>query len=148
VGWGSRWSSRCRLPDAVGITQAAIDTILAHARSEHPRECCGLLIGTTQAILEAVPVENAAADPFRHYEIPPHAYIALLKRCRQQGGAVVGGYHSHPRSAPEPSPTDLEMAFAEFIFVIAGQPDAQTDPALRAYVLRDQEFVEIILKVM
>jgi proteasome lid subunit RPN8/RPN11 len=95
-----------------------------------------------------VPVENAAADPFRHYEIPPPAYIALLKRCREQGGDVVGGYHSHPRSAPEPSPTDLEMAFAEFIFLIAGQPDAQTDPALRAYVLRDQEFVEIILKVM
>ena len=35
--------------DAVGITQAAIDTILAHAQSEHPRECCGLLVGTAQA---------------------------------------------------------------------------------------------------
>ncbi len=95
-----------------------------------------------------MPVENAAADPFRHYEIPPQAYIALLRRCRQQGGAVVGGYHSHPRSAPEPSPTDLEMAFAEFMFLIAGPPAGATDLALRAYVLRDQALVEITLAVM
>ena len=95
-----------------------------------------------------MPVENAAADPFRHYEIPPEAYIALLKRCRQQGGAVVGGYHSHPRSAPEPSPTDLEMAFAEFMFLIAGQPAGPSDLALRAYMVRDQSFVEITLAVM
>jgi proteasome lid subunit RPN8/RPN11 len=106
------------------------------------------LIGTTQAILEAVPVENAAVDPFRRYEIPPEAYVAQLKRCREQGGAVVGAYHSHPRSLPEPSPTDLEMAFAEFIFLIAGQPAAGTNLELRAWVLRDQEMAEIGLTVL
>ena len=134
--------------DAVGITQAAIDTIMAHAQSEHPRECCGLLVGTAQAILKAVPVENVAVDPFRRYEIAPDAYLAELKRCREQGGAVVGGYHSHPRSAPEPSPTDLETAFAEFIFVIAGPPATGEGVAVRAYVLREEQLAEVTLTVM
>ena len=136
------------MADAIGITQAAIDTIVAHAHSEHPRECCGLLVGTPQAILKAVPAANAAADPFRRYEIAPEAYVAELKRCREQGGAVVGGYHSHPRSAPEPSPTDLEMAFAEFIFLIVGPPQAGDEPALRAYTLQEGQFVELTLTVM
>ena len=114
-------------------------------QSEHPRECCGLLVGTAQAILRAVPVENVAVDPFRRYEIAPEAYLAEIKRCREQGGAVVGGYHSHPRSAPEPSPTDLEAAFPEFIFVIAGPPTGGDQIAVRAYVLREERLVEVAL---
>jgi hypothetical protein len=40
------------------------------------------------------------------------------------------------------------MAFPEFIFLIAGQPAPDTDLALRAYVLRDQDMVEIVLTIM
>jgi proteasome lid subunit RPN8/RPN11 len=132
----------------MAIAQAALDTIAAHAQSEHPRECCGLLVGTKQAILRAVPVENVASDPFRRYEIPPHAYFAEIRRCREQGGAVIGAYHSHPLSAPEPSPTDLEMAFAEFIFVIAGQGSSGTDLNVRAYELHEARLATVTLNVV
>jgi desampylase len=132
-------------PPGVGITQDALDTIAAHARSEHPRECCGLLIGTAQAILKAVPVENVAADPFRRFEIAPEAYLAEIRRCREQGGDVVGAYHSHPRSAPEPSPTDLEMAFGDFIFVIASPLTDSDDVDVRAWTLRDGGMAELAL---
>ena len=131
---------------AVVITQAALDTIAAHASSEHPRECCGLLVGTDQAILKAVPVENVASDPFRRYEITPAAYLAEIRRCREQGGAVVGAYHSHPLSAPEPSPTDLEMAFSDFIFMIVGEPTSGGE--VRAYVLVDKRLAEMTLNVI
>jgi proteasome lid subunit RPN8/RPN11 len=162
AAWASRWSSRWRLPEpprspespapdaaapaGVAITQAALDTIAAHAQSEHPRECCGLLIGTGQAILKAVPVENVAADPFRRYEIAATDYLAEIHRCREQGGAVVGAYHSHPISAPQPSATDLQMAFSEFIFVIVGEPAAGGE--VRAYVLHDGSLAELTLNVM
>jgi proteasome lid subunit RPN8/RPN11 len=132
----------------VGITQAAIDTITAHARSEHPRECCGLLVGTTHAILKAVPVANVAADPFRQYEIAPEAYLAEIQRCREEGSAVVGAYHSHPRSASEPSPTDLERAFGEFIFVIAGPVTGEEGMDVRAYVLEGEAFAPVALTVL
>ena len=136
------------LPDGVGITQAALDTIAAHARSEHPRECCGLLTGAAQTILKAVPVENVAADPFRRFEIPPEAYLAEIRRCREEGGEVVGAYHSHPLTAPEPSPTDLEMAFGDFIFVIAGRATGGDEVDIRAYVLRDAALAELPLAVI
>src|SRR5688500_8341311 len=98
AAWASRWWSRSCLPE---ITRAAFDAIVGHARMEHPRECCGLLIGTPQRIVEAVAAENVAVDPMRRYEIAPADYVAQIRRCRGRDGvAVVGAYHSHPRSAP------------------------------------------------
>ena len=101
-----------------------LDTIAAHARRDAPRECCGLLIGTdTEVSTEAVPVANEADDPLRRYEVPPIAHLAQIRRCRELKATgvnvgVVGAYHSHPRSAAEPSPTDREQAFQDFLCVI------------------------------
>ena len=113
---------------------------------EQPRECCGLLIGTPTHILEAVPVSNAAADPMRRYEIPPADYAAQIRRCRgREGLAVVGAYHSHPRSAPVPSPTDTAEAFGNFWFLIAG-PVADDEPVhVRAYHLAGGNLIEVML---
>ena len=59
---------------------------------------------------------------------------------------MVGAYHSHPLSAPEPSPTDLDMAFSDFIFMIVGEPTAGGE--VRAYVLQDKQLAEITLTVL
>ena len=103
---------------------------------EHPRECCGLLIGTATRIVEAVPLENVAADPVRRYEIAPADYLTHIKRCRERGDvAVVGAYHSHPRGLPVPSPTDLAEAFEHFWFLIAGPVSGDAPLEVRAYQL-------------
>jgi proteasome lid subunit RPN8/RPN11 len=133
---------------AVGISQAALDTIAAHARSEHPRECCGLLVGTAGTILRAVPVENTAADPFRQYEIAPEAYLAEIRRSREQGAAVIGAYHSHPASDPVPSPTDVEMAFSDFLFLIASMAGDDSALDVRAYLLGDAQLQEVTLALL
>ena len=110
---------------------------------EHPRECCGLLVGTWDRILEAVPLENVAVDALRRYEIAPVDHAALIRRCRARGtGAVVGAYHSHPRSAPMPSPTDTAEAFAQFWFLIAGPVVDDAVLAVRAFHLVDGNLVE------
>jgi proteasome lid subunit RPN8/RPN11 len=113
---------------------------------EQPRECCGLLIGTPTRILEAVPVGNAAADPMRRYEIPPVDYAAQIRRCRDRTGvAVVGAYHSHPRTAPVPSPTDTAEAFPHFWFLIAGPVAGDAPVYVRAYHLVDGNLLEVML---
>jgi len=135
------------------VPRAVVDAIAAHARREHPRESCGLLIGNGQEIVEAVPTANVAAEPLRHYEISPVDYLAQIKRCRERvarGGTavnVVGAYHSHPRSAPEPSPTDLERAFPEFLFIIAGPANHGEDVAIRGYRLEAGRFEEVQLAI-
>lgn len=121
------------------VRRGVLNAIEAHARRDAPHECCGLLLGTATDIVEAVPARNIAAEPSRRYQIAPDDHFAAIRRCR--GGAerlaVVGGYHSHPRSQPVPSPTDLEQAFLEFIYVIAGPADGSAPLEVRAYELRD-----------
>lgn len=128
------------------IPRVVLDAIAAHARRESPRECCGLLIGTPTEITEAIPTTNAADDPLRRYEIPPAEHLAEIRRCRallRETGVtvtVVGAYHSHPHSAPVPSPTDLDQAFEDFLYVIAGGVDASEPAGIRAYRLRNGRF--------
>lgn len=133
------------------VPQRVLDAIAAHARRESPRECCGLLIGDNARIHEAVPTANAAGDPVRRYAISPVDYFAQIRRCRalaEQRGApleVVGAYHSHPRSAPRPSPTDLQDAFEGFLFVIAGPVDGSEPFTLQAYRLVQGSFQPVPL---
>lgn len=122
------------------IAADALRAIVARARRDAPKETCGLLVGKEGHVLEAVETVNAADDPTRHYEIRPEDYFAQIKRCRaisERSGeryAVLGAYHSHPRSAPEPSPTDLAQAFEEFLYVLAG-PSPGGGMEVRAYML-------------
>ena len=139
--------------DLVRVRREVLNDIAAHARRERPRECCGLLIGNGQEIVEAVATANVATEPLRHYEISPVDYLAQIKRCRERAPCsgtamnVVGAYHSHPRSAPEPSPTDLERAFPEFLFIIAGPADGSEAAAIRGYRLEAGRFEEVQLTI-
>jgi proteasome lid subunit RPN8/RPN11 len=131
------------------VGRGVLTAIEAHARRDAPNECCGLLLGRRGDIVEAVPVRNAAAEPWRRYEIAPEDHFAVLRRCRTEtdGLAVVGGYHSHPRTHPEPSSTDLEQAFEEFVYLIAGPVDGFAALDVRAYVLRGGAFEPVIFSV-
>ena len=135
------------------IRREAFDAICAHARRESPRECCGLLIGTGHDILEAVATANVAADPLGRYEVSPADHFAQIRRFRDpapEGTAagVIGAYHSHPRSAPMPSPRDIEEAFEDFLYAIAGPVDGSTAIELRAYRLRAGAFEDVQLTVV
>lgn len=115
--------------------------ILAHAKREVPREACGLLVGRDGTVVRAVPTDNADDSPWR-YTIPPDQHFAALHAARGDGLAVIGAYHSHPRSAAVPSATDTAEGFADFVFVIAGlAPDAH----LRAWQLVAGNFAELRL---
>ena len=134
------------------VPRDVLDAITAHARRDHPRECCGLLIGTATDVLEAVATGNIAADPLRRYEVAPAEHFAQVRRCREStvrglSAGIVGVYHSHPHSAPEPSPTDLDQAFGEFLYVIAGPVAGAAPLEIRGYRLRDTRLEEVALVV-
>ena len=101
----------------------------AHARESAPGECCGLLLGQDDdAIVQSVRAANIAADPTRRFEIDPQDHIDARRAARGRGLAVLGFYHSHPRSSAEPSPTDLaEATYPDHLYLIVslarGAPD-------------------------
>lgn len=95
--------------------------ILAHARAAAPNECCGLLIGTEDCVDEAIAARNIAERPTVRFLIDPHDHLAALRDARRRGVDVIGFYHSHPRSAAQPSPTDLaEAVYPNLLTAIAG----------------------------
>jgi proteasome lid subunit RPN8/RPN11 len=90
-----------------------VDEVAAHARESLPAECCGVLLGSAEDralhVVEAVRISNLSEDPNR-YCLDPKGHIDARRAARQRGLEVVGFYHSHPHSEPEPSVTDLSEA--------------------------------------
>jgi proteasome lid subunit RPN8/RPN11 len=117
---------------------------MAHARDDAPNECCGLLVGGGDRIEESVRTRNLEASPTR-YRVDPAEHIALNRRLRPTGWRVMGAYHSHPRSAAEPSVADAAEAFyPEFVYVIASLA-APDQPVVRAFRLNGRNFEAVPL---
>jgi proteasome lid subunit RPN8/RPN11 len=117
---------------------------------ELPNECCGLLIGPAGASHDAPLVEasarcrNVLASPAR-YQIDPAEHFAVVRRLRGTARGVVGAYHSHPRSDPTPSASDLaEAHYPEFVWVIVSLAGPGT-PRVRAFRLGRGNFLELAL---
>jgi len=135
------------------VRRAVLDAIVAHARRESPKECCGLLVGDGHSVVEAVAVANVASEPRRQYEVSTVEHLAQIRRCRAESAAgrpldVIGAYHSHPRTHAQPSPTDLERACQNFLFVIAGPLQEVADVPVRGYRLSGIGFEEVQLVVV
>ncbi len=122
-----------------------LDQIVAQARDEAPDECCGL-VGTRDGRAVAVyPVRNAAASPLR-YEMDPKDQLRVFEQLDEDGLEVGAIYHSHTRSAPLPSQTDINLAFyPDAVYVIVGVAEADDD--VRAWRIVDGQVSEAPLEV-
>jgi desampylase len=94
----------------LNVTRGVVAKLLDEAERAAPAECCGLLLGRAETVLEACPAANIAADPLRHFEIDPTALFAAHKAERGGGLQLLGYYHSHPEGHPVPSAVDCEHA--------------------------------------
>jgi proteasome lid subunit RPN8/RPN11 len=121
-----------------------LDQIVAQARDEAPNECCGI-IGTRDGHAAAIfPVRNAAASPLR-YEMDPRDQLRVFEQLDEAELEVGAIYHSHTRSAPEPSQTDINLAFyPDALYVIVGVADVQDD--VRAWRIVDGQVSEAPLE--
>jgi proteasome lid subunit RPN8/RPN11 len=88
-----------------------IDEIIAHAREDAPDECCGLIAGRDGRSERVFRMNNAAHSPLR-FEVAPLEVMKTLEAIDEAGLEVGGLYHSHTRTAPYPSQTDVTYAEA------------------------------------
>jgi proteasome lid subunit RPN8/RPN11 len=88
------------------IAPDLLQRIVDHARRQKPAECCGYLVLDGDRAVEVVEVENLAHSAYR-FDMDSQAVLAM-GLAADDGGAVI--YHSHTRSAPVPSETDMNFA--------------------------------------
>jgi proteasome lid subunit RPN8/RPN11 len=132
----------------VRIDRALLDEIVAHAVRDAPNECCGLVVGRDGTATGARAMENLAASPFR-FDIDGRELIAFAfaEEGEEQLMAI---YHSHTRSAPYPSQTDVNFAagWPGVEWLIVGVPKAgDAEPEVRSYLIDDGTIREVQLDV-
>jgi proteasome lid subunit RPN8/RPN11 len=125
----------------VQITETIAAAIEAHARREHPAECCGLLSGSNGSITDIHQLRNDADKPETRYFATPEELFAAMRRIRESGQSLLGVYHSHPRTSAYPSASDVEMAFypEAFYFIISLEPIVE----LRAFKIEDAKIEDV-----
>jgi proteasome lid subunit RPN8/RPN11 len=127
------------------IARELYDEMVAHARAEAPVECCGVLGSSDGEAVKLVRAVNAAASSLR-YELDGPELYRVHKDLDDAGLELGAIYHSHTRSDPYPSQTDINLAFyPEALYVIVGL--AGEEPEVRAFHIRDGQVAEAELDV-
>lgn len=126
------------------IAAELLEQVVAHALEDAPNECCGLVGMRNGDAVSVHPTENVAASPFR-FEIDGLVMLRLLDELEGAGTAPGLIYHSHTRSEPYPSQTDINFAknWPGWRWLIVGT--AGGEPEVRCYEIEDGEVREVVL---
>ena len=129
------------------ITRAQADALVAHARDEFPNECCGLVGGREGRAETVYPATNAEDSPFR-YSISPSEQLELVNRIEESGEEIVAIYHSHTKTEPYPSETDVNLAagWPDVAWLIVSLKDPER-PEVRAFRIVDREIEDVDLEI-
>ena len=123
------------------IARAMLEEIVAQARAEAPNECVGLIAARDGEAVAVHPARNAAASPLR-YEIDGMEQYRIQSAIEDAGLELGAIYHSHTRSAPLPSQTDINLAFyPDWLYVIVAPT---IEPHVRAWRLGEKVSEEAI----
>jgi [CysO sulfur-carrier protein]-S-L-cysteine hydrolase len=127
------------------IARSLLDEIIAHARAEAPNECVGMISSRDGVAVAVHRATNAAASPLR-YEIDGMEQYRIQTEIEDEGLDLGAIYHSHTRSAPEPSQTDVNLAFyPEALYIIVGLKG--DEPDVRAWSIVDGQVSERSLEI-
>jgi proteasome lid subunit RPN8/RPN11 len=151
--------------DALTLDRATIDTMLAHARAEHPDECCGAIVerdgrdvlhrftNIQNRLHREHPADNPR-DAKTAYTPEPKELLAALREGEQPGTRLKVFYHSHAVRGAYFSGEDRaramfgdEPAYPDVTYVVVS--DARVPGETRAFHWDDgaQDFVERTVEV-
>jgi proteasome lid subunit RPN8/RPN11 len=133
----------------MNISTELLGEVIAHALEDPANEVCGIVAVEPDAPAgeaRAVHVHratNAYASPLR-FEIDPKELLELSNAIDEHGLEIGAIYHSHVRSKPYPSQTDINFAanWPGVEWIIVGLADAQP-PEVRSYLIEATEVREV-----
>jgi proteasome lid subunit RPN8/RPN11 len=120
------------------LDRATYDAIVAHARTDHPDEACGLVALRDGRPTRVIPMTNVERSP-TFYVMDSGELFRAFREMRDNGEDdeefVI--YHSHTATEAYPSRTDVSIAAypdAHYVLVSTRDPDAVE---LRSYRIVD-----------
>lgn len=141
------------------IAGTLLDELIAHAREEPKNEVCGVVAVELRRSESGQPAQSDRARAVRVYratnvyaspmkfQIEGGELLKLWNACQEVGelGAI---YHSHTRTAPKPSQTDINFAagWPGVEWIIVGISDGEA-PEVRSYLIEDGQVREVALEV-
>jgi proteasome lid subunit RPN8/RPN11 len=130
------------------ISSDLLEEVIAHVREDPENECCGVVAvepGSPAKALRVYRAKNLHASPLK-FEIEPEELRKLWNACQEIGdlGAI---YHSHVRSEPYPSQTDINFAanWPGVEWIIVGLAGGEA-PRLRSYLITGGEVEEVTIQ--
>lgn len=135
------------------LTRDLLDSVIAHARADHPDEACGVIAGPegSDTPTRFIPMVNAARSP-TFYEFDSRDLLALYREMDDRDEVPVVIYHSHTATEAYPSRTDISYASepeAHYLLVSTRECGNDEGPVeVRSYRIVDGEVTEEPVEVV
>ncbi|HTZ64389.1 MAG TPA: M67 family metallopeptidase [Solirubrobacteraceae bacterium] len=135
------------------ISQQLLDELIAHVLEDPVNEICGVVAvdadGSEPGSARATDLYRAAnrhASPMK-FEIEPAELLKMYNAIEDRGGRIGAIYHSHVRSRPYPSQTDINFAanWPGVEWIIVGLVDPSR-PEIRSYLIDQGQVREVALE--
>ncbi len=123
-----------------------VEQIVAHARRDHPDECCGVVAGKDGALTRLFEMSNAERSP-TGFSFDSTEQLRVWREIEDADEDVLVVYHSHTATEAYPSRTDVRWSAntpgTSWLLVSTRDPD---DAEVRAFriddgVVREEELV-------
>jgi len=102
------------------LPQAFVDEVLAHARRDHPDECCGVIAGRDGVATRVIQMQNAERSP-TGFTFDSAEWLKVYRDVDDADEDLLVVYHSHTMTEAYPSRTDVLWAehneFAHWLLV-------------------------------
>jgi [CysO sulfur-carrier protein]-S-L-cysteine hydrolase len=131
----------------MNISGELLDEVVAHALEDPGNEVCGLVAvspdGEEPTARRVYRARNVFASPMK-FEIDPKELLELYSAIEDEGLELGAIYHSHVRSAPYPSQTDVNFAasWPGVEWIIVGLA-AGSEPEVRSYLIDGGSIAEV-----
>lgn len=135
------------------ISREHLDRVIAHALRDAPDECCGILGVRDDVVASVHELENVLRGPkVFGFELGGSSYPRAMMAIDDADEDLGVLYHSHTRSAPYPSQTDINFGrdrnrLPGVEWLIVGTKAAE--PEVRSYLIaEDGEVTEVPVTVV
>ena len=90
----------------IELPRAMVEEVLAHARRDHPDECCGVIAGKNGVATRLFAMENAERSP-TGFTFDSAEWLQVYRQIEDADEEQLVVYHSHTATEAYPSRTDI-----------------------------------------